>query len=173
MIEVERIRELADRIEGMRHLPYDMIGNGIDAEDQVDDPENLSFNMACVAAHEKQGCGTVACVAGHAYLMAREVLAPRVDSRIVDEAADFLGLDNDQADGLFFPTGILDRRAPEGQFTHIPLEDFEPRHAVQTLRAIAKHAESGEELDGPGIVEKWTAALDEEGFNSPSHRAGY
>ena len=170
MLDITRIKNLAARIEGLPHLPEDEIGDAYDQEGLIGtDPVEetgpvVSFNMACVLSHEKQGCGTVACLAGHAFLQALAEGAEIGEGTIIDEATDYLGLTCEQADALFFPNCICDTRLPVGDFGTIPLTDWTPAHSVRVLREIAAVASMGSEVSPRGIVLAWSEAADIEGL---------
>lgn len=109
---------------------------------------DLGFNMDdwCMldgAEHDKSGhnCGTVACVAGWAVAVARGAdteallnIAERGD--VFDDAADFLGLKEAQANALFIPRGV------------VFWDDITPTVAGRVLRHLA----STDKVDWPAAL---------------------
>jgi len=82
-----------------------------------------------VTDYKGDKCGTVACVAGHAYAVATGNLVPSEDLRTTAQA--FLGLDSITSDDLFCPYTI-------------DIQDWEhitPDQAVRTLRHLAATGE--------------------------------
>ena len=89
------------------------------------DPEALVVDMT------GQGCGTVACVAGHAYLLAKQngtAKAKATDcDEIEDVAAAFLGIEGDDAAHLFYDLPV-----------EIDLQKVTPEMAIKTLTRLAE-----------------------------------
>jgi hypothetical protein len=92
---------------------------------------STDYNYEDLSGHS---CGTVACIAGHAYLEAGHTLkqltaaSKRNDRTVWNVAKEFLGLSEVEADELFLPKpndSSVNRR-------HIPLAD-----AVASLRVSA------------------------------------
>ena len=146
----DRIRRLADRVEG---LPYgsddcDLVGPDFTrCETHGDD--NLVFNMKKVSYY----CDTPGCMIGHARLMAREdgVRVPRDTP-----GSTYLGLTDKQAEDLFTPEfkGVDDKPAVwsalPGEFGYIPA----PR-AAAVLRHLAdtKNVDWNVGWDGEGEID--------------------
>ncbi|PZR92294.1 MAG: hypothetical protein DI537_14000 [Stutzerimonas stutzeri] len=103
------------------------------------DGEAIGFNMGTFVGHTSShasledrfgfNCRTVACIAGHCYLMATSASISEAINADSDEietvAADFLGIDTEQANLLFFDL-------PE----HMSLEDVTPLQAIATLERL-------------------------------------
>lgn len=89
------------------------------------DPEDLVVDMT------GHSCGTVACVAGHAYLLAMQfnlARAKAADSdEIEDVAAAFLGIEGDAAAHLFYDLPV-----------EIDLQKVTPEMAIETLTRLAE-----------------------------------
>ncbi|MGV1754885.1 hypothetical protein [Agrobacterium sp. CG674] len=88
---------------------------------------------AGASLHDKlgRGCGTVACIAGHAFMCANPFgIRPSAETdadEIETAAAEFLGLDTDTARHLFYDL-------PE----HCLLEDVSAEAAIDTLQRLAQ-----------------------------------
>ena len=99
----------------------------------------VGFNMAVY--HGKtylempdhvNNCKTVACLAGWTLVMENRPFKKNINNMaalIHDEAAEILGLDEDQADELFTPN------------TEMRYEEITPKIAIKTLRNLAKTGE--------------------------------
>lgn len=109
----QRIKELIDRLKSIKPKHFDMgtYGSGIENE-----------------------CGTVACIAGHAFIMAfgeRDLLR---SNNINARAQEFLGLSLSDALDLFVPVLVKDSK---GNFHPIIDEKgIGPEHAVKVLEHL-------------------------------------
>jgi hypothetical protein len=61
------------------------------------------FNMRIFAETNMHTCGTSACIGGYAFIGATGRLEATADEDMEDVAADYLGLDYEAADKLFYP----------------------------------------------------------------------
>ena len=87
-MNVDRLRALADHIEGLPHRTSE-------EEDAQLYQRLIAFDMRCWGI-----CGSAGCIAGHA-----EQLWPDVESD--DPARTALGLEDDEADDLFVPYVVI------------------------------------------------------------------
>lgn len=89
------------------------------------DPEALVVDMT------GHNCGTVACVAGHAYLLEMQNDITRAKAADCDEiedvAATFLGIEGDDAAHLFYDLPV-----------EIDLQQVAPEMAIETLTRLAE-----------------------------------
>lgn len=89
------------------------------------DPEALVVDMT------GDDCGTVACVAGHAYLLAKQFNITEAKGADCDEiedvAAAFLGIEGDDAAHLFYDLPV-----------EIDLQQVTPEMAIETLTRLAE-----------------------------------
>ena len=113
-MNVDRIRKLADLIEGMQH-----IGDG--AADKM-------FSMPVWA--DRHDCGTAACIVGWAALSAGRPAWGLSALAVQCTACEWLGLDTDRAEDLAYAHGF------DGD-----LEDITPARAARTLRHLADTGE--------------------------------
>lgn len=105
----------------------------------ADENEHIGFSMGTyvsgtteqVADMSGRGCGTVACIAGHAYLLARHFNVEKAMNEDPDDieniAAEYLGIDAENAAYLFYDL-------PEG----IDLNKVTSADAINTLNHLAK-----------------------------------
>lgn len=101
--------------------------------------EEIGFNMGSYVAitdasledKSRRGCGTIACIAGHAYLLATSddpEAAMEMDADELESvAADYLGLTQDEAAHLFYDL-------PMGH----ALSDITVDQAVDTLKRLSE-----------------------------------
>ena len=168
MIEVTRMQRLADRIDALEHKRTDaMIGvNGLVSDVierlETDGETPVGFNMGFVCAVSiTAGCGSAACLAGHAAIQAAAEGAGLADGTIMDTARDYLGLDEYQLLALFYPSSILDPRRKYSEWEqYIPLEDFTPAMGARVLREAAAVASQGSDVSATGIRLAWAEAVD-------------
>ena len=122
-MNVERIRQLADHIEGLERYT-DIYSASPEEMRKREMPEG--FNMCDWIS--KADCGTVGCIAGHAACLFREQ-DDRTSSTyygIKSEAKRALGISERQAQNLFVPNMLT-----------CSLACITPAMAAQTLRLVA------------------------------------
>ena len=105
------------------------------------------------AAYRGRGCLTVACMAGVCAWMAAK------DGPVQDVAAEFLGLDELQADALFKPFCPPRSAAESYAAAAAAWRDIEPRTAACVLRDLGRQVETGKHPDAAGISAIWAARL--------------
>ena len=123
-MNVERLRELADHIEGLDMGPRRPHLALATADIYYLREIPKMFNMTGWF-YEKEECGTVGCIAGHAAaLFALDPYRDRTGHKsISDVAMVALGLDDYEASGLFTPP--------------IYLPNITPKQAARVLRLVA------------------------------------
>lgn len=122
---------------------------------------DLGFNMCDFLAaadqqhpdHSGRACGTVACIGGWAYSLAKHATPPAYVERyspaaqdVFDTARDFLALTEESAERLFFVEGLKsDGYGADDE----DLERITPAQAVAVLR----HAAATGEIDWARVLE--------------------
>lgn len=116
-----------------------LIIQAIRGESEYLGQERVGFNMASYVCNagvdledkSKRDCGTIACIAGHAYLLATSNEAEQAMGEDPDEieavAAGFIGLSDDEAAHLFYDL-------PAGH----QLKDVTAEQAIETLTRLAQ-----------------------------------
>ena len=101
----------------------------------ADDPNNTAM-----VDRSGNGCGTVACIAGYANVIATgEKNTSFLTDVEFDSAADWLGLDHYDADELFYAKTITESRWEDGEIALAPrsLSSIDATEAVAVLRHLA------------------------------------
>lgn len=132
VMDVERMLELADFIEGLPHIVLDL--DHLEPEDVAGAEQTVQgqmFNMS--GLHEDFGCGTVACVAGWALHKYASPVAYEIFGWM-ETAAKSLGLTERQAHRLF-----MGQFAPE---TH--MVDITPGEAAAEMRRMVREFQSNQ-----------------------------
>ena len=138
-MNVERLNELAEHIEQVRHFPGRVpYGNYVEAKREHSGLQG--FNMRYDRIYLAEHCGTAGCIAGHGVLKfhphPERVLSPANTSVcVIAEAQQLLDLDRDQSLVLFHAVGGLDDR--------MTMDDIGPDDAARALRRLAR----GDALD--------------------------
>jgi len=115
---------------------------------------DLGFNMGWLisasdgrsykADRSGKGCGTVACIAGHAYALQHGVMRLPAEQHHFDQQADWLGLSKSEARELFFAGSVCEiQRAADGGWVDAKAEltTITPSQAVSVLRHLAETGE--------------------------------
>ena len=127
-LNVERLNELADYIDGTKHIQFDTAFNQAVCKRTPRKPQkwfNMSAWFQVVRRKNRAGvyqeCGTTGCIAG----WARQLYAGGKGDAF-NTAKDLLGLTWDQADDLFYTRGIRRKSL------------VSPHRAAKVLRRLAK-----------------------------------
>lgn len=112
----------------------------------TDEVPSVGFNMSYYLVRSSANpCGTVACLAGHCYILKHTEQTPveladgvaleEVSNfDVLDEAADWLGITQWQASELFFAQQMVYER-------HVPMEGITRESALRTLLHLKETGE--------------------------------
>lgn len=116
-----------------------LVIQSIIGEAECSSGEDVGFNMGSYVAatdldledKSNRGCGTIACIAGHAYLLATAHNSSQAMKADADEietvAADYLGIDADEAAHLFYDLPLEHE-----------LKDVTADQAIDTLKRLSE-----------------------------------
>ena len=177
MMNIERMRELADAVEKLEFVEEDRclpIGRGFEGRymPAATPPDSIPGQFTMASYWAETECGTAVCLAGLACCLWKDEAGGEDDPSTLAMATGLLGLDAEQARAVFNPANLIMDPFLGGEDYHfVDIGALTPEMAAFMLREAAAEEErlrddqDGESIDRLGICIHWETAV--ENFADP------